>query len=241
MTGGDTMTDTPAFHAARAGLYAAVAGAFVYPDEETTAELTDPGAVEGITDAAERIGLADEAQAFTEALSGASLSDLQSEYNDLFGIPDADGTYSVVPYEGNYTVGSEVDDEQRRIAAVVGLLETVGLEPSERFRERQDHVATELELMQVAAGQRAVVHERASDPEDNEVLDEIVGVEAATLSNHLIEFVPAFAHDVREATDCEVYVAAADLAQALVEYDESIHPPAPTDPTDISATGVVGR
>ncbi|MFC7076234.1 molecular chaperone [Halomicroarcula sp. GCM10025335] len=234
-------TDTPAFHAARAGLYAAVAGAFVYPDEETVTELIDPDAVEGIVRAGERTGLEEEAEALAGALVDVSLPALQREYNDLFGVPSADGTYSVVPYEGNYTVGSEVDDEQRRIAAVVGLLETVGLEPSDGFDERQDHVATELELMQVAAGQRAVVHERASDPDDNEVLDEIVGVESAMLSNHLIDFVPAFAHDIREATDSAVYLAAADLAQSLVEYDESLHPPAPTDPDDVSATGVVGR
>ncbi|MFC6976078.1 molecular chaperone [Halomicroarcula sp. GCM10025709] len=231
------MTETPAFHAARAGLYAAVAGAFVYPEAATVEELTDRDALEGIERAGRRTGVEAEAAAFTDALADCSPVALQAEYNDLFGVPDEDGTYAVVPYEGNYTVGSEIDDEQRRIAAVVGLLETVGLEPSDEFRERQDHVATELELMQVAAGQRAVVHERASDPEENEVLDEIVGVESAVLSNHLIDFVPAFAHDVREATDCDVYLAAADLAQSLVESDESLHPPAPADPDDISERG----
>ncbi|QIO24382.1 molecular chaperone TorD family protein [Haloarcula sp. JP-L23] len=241
MTDTDIDTTDPAYHSARAALYAATAGAFVYPDEEALTELRSQDAVEGIERAADRLGLGTEARRFTEALAEADLSDLQSAYTDLFGLPTDDGTYPVVPYEGNYTAGEEVDKQQRRIAAVVGLLETVGLEPSESFGERQDHVATELELLQVAAGQRAVVTDRADDPSDNEVAGEIQGIEAAALSNHLAPFVPAMAHDLRATTDCEVYLAAANLAEALVEFDDAVHPDPPTSPDELSPPGVTAR
>ncbi|MBX0323664.1 molecular chaperone TorD family protein [Halomicroarcula sp. F13] len=241
MTDTDVDTTDPAFHSARAALYAATAGAFVYPDEETLRELQSEDAVEGIEQAADRLGLASEAARFTAALADADASDLQSTYTDLFGLPTDEGTYPVVPYEGNYTAGEEIDKQQRRIAAVVGLLETVGLEPSDSFGERQDHVVTELELLQVAAGQRAVVADRADDPSENEVATEIQGIEAAALANHLAPFVPAMAHDLRETTDCEVYLAAADLAESLVELDDAVHPDPPTRPDELSPPGVTAR
>jgi len=233
--------DTPPAerHAARAALYSAVAGAFCYPDESTVRELTHPDAAEGIGAAAETLGFEAEAEALVDALDRTDREALESAYNGLFGLPSDDGTYPVVPYEVEYTVGDEVGRQQRRIATVVGLLEAFGVEPAAEFDERQDHVVVELELAQVLAARRAV----ASEEGDRETADNLAGAEATVLDEHLSDFVPAFAHAVRNATvdpdadrvDADeaaelVYRAAADLAEALVTWDAGAHPEPTVEP-----------
>ncbi len=210
----------PEYHAARATLYCAAAAAFTYPDERTVSELTDSEAREGIERAAERLTVSEEASALLAGITQTPLDELQSAYNDLFGVPADEGTYAVIPYEAHYTTRDELSIEQRRIATVVGLMEEFGVEPSDDFAERQDHVAAELELAQVLAGQRAV----ALDGGNATAADRIAQAEATVLADHLVEFVPALAYDLRRATDDTAYVAAADLVEELVTYDNGKHP-----------------
>ncbi|UPV75350.1 molecular chaperone TorD family protein [Halorussus limi] len=226
-------------HAARAALYSAAAGAFCYPDDELVADLTHAETAEGLRSAAETLDLQSEVETFLGALESTDRDDLESAYNGLFGLPSDDGTYPVVPYEAEYTVGDEVGRQQRRIATVVGLLEAFGVEPSDRFDERQDHVVVELELLQVLAARRAVAREEG----DDDTAANLERAEAMVLDEHLGDFVPAFAHEVRKSapdpdetgTDADpgeeddlgaaaVYRAAADLAETVVTRDVANHP-----------------
>ncbi|NHN61584.1 MULTISPECIES: molecular chaperone [Halorussus] len=222
-------------HAARAALYSAAAGAYCYPDDELVAELTHEETVEGLRSAGRKLDLIAEVEALLEALAATDREALESAYNELFGLPSDDGTYAVVPYEAEYTVGDEVSRQQRRIATVVGLLEAFGVEPAEDFHERQDHVVVELELLQVLAARRAVAREDG----ETDAAANLERAEGMVLDEHLGDFVPAFAHDVREATaDLKeregyddprraaeaVYRAAADLAEAVVTRDVAAHP-----------------
>jgi TorA maturation chaperone TorD len=222
--------DEPEYHAARATLYGLLGGAFVYPEAEVLADLTAEEARAGVEQAAERLGFGAEAAELLDALDATDAESLAAAYNELFGLPDG-GEYPVVPYEGHYTTGSEVSEEQRRIATVVGLMEQFGVTPSDDFAERQDHVAAELELMQVVAAQRSVAAHEGKD----EAADNLGGAEATILDEHLVGFVPAFAHELRRATDNDVYLAAATLAERLVSEDHAAH-----DTTD-AAEGVSDR
>lgn len=210
-------------HAARAALYSAAAGAFCYPDECTVRDLTHSDTEEGVRTAAKTLDLEEEADRLLHTLDAVTLEELESAYNDLFGLPGDDGTYPVIPYEVEYTVGDEVGRQQRRIATIVGLLEAFGIEPADEFDERQDHVVVELELMQVLAARRALACEEG----DDQAAENLERAEAVVLSEHLTDFVPAFAHAVREAaaeSDSSVYRAAADLAEALVTRDDAGRP-----------------
>ncbi|WP_135853600.1 molecular chaperone TorD family protein [Halorussus salinus] len=237
----DTVSDAER-HSARAALYSAAAGVFCYPDEELVAELTHDETAAGLREAGRKLDLESEVEGLLDALDGTTRDDLEPAYNELFGMPGDDGTYPVVPYEAEYTVGEEVGRQQRRIATVVGLLEAFGVEPADQFDERQDHVVVELELVQVLAARRAVAREQ--DEEDTAA--NLERAEAMVLDEHLGDFVPAFAHEVRESTpdpdgDAEsasdpdedasasdsaaaVYRAAADLAAAVVTRDVATHP-----------------
>lgn len=209
--------DEPAVnrHLARAALYGLCAGLFLYPERDRLAEVTDADAREGARSAADTLGLHAETDAVFDALDDADVDELSSVYDSLFGIPTESGRYAVTPYEAEYTEGDDIGHQQRRIASVVGLLDAVGLQPSEDFDERQDHVAVELETMQVLAAQRAVALHQG----DAEAAGRVADVEETFLDRNLRDFVPAFAHGVREATDDPTYRAAARLASRLVRTD----------------------
>ncbi|WP_435365181.1 TorD/DmsD family molecular chaperone [Haloarchaeobius sp. DYHT-AS-18] len=231
------MEDTPEFHARRAALYGFAATVFQHPDESVVSDLLDEEVHAAIGDAGFALDLVDETTALLAALEDVEPDALEPAYNALFGLPGDEGTYPVVPYEAHYTTGEEVNESQRRIGTVVGILEEFGLGVSDDFHERQDHVAVELELMQVAAAQRSVALERSR----RESVDRLERATATILDEHLTRFVPAFAHRVRDATESidaaavEVYVAGADLAAALVQQDVASHPEPPAPGTGVNA------
>ncbi|GAA0204541.1 TorD/DmsD family molecular chaperone [Halobaculum roseum] len=238
------MTDTPTTpeefeevkrrHGARAALYAVVAGAFCYPEESNVAELTDAAAVESMREAADRLGCGGAAGDLADALGSPDLDaeTLADGYNALFGLPGDDGEYPVVPYEATYTVRDDLSAKQRRIATVSGLLDSLDLDRSDAFHDRHDHVAVELEIMQVLAARRAVAE---ADPDDEGDARTLELAEATVLETHLADFLPGLAHDLGAAVEREdvpdpaadVYVAAADLASELIEHDRARHPEPP--------------
>jgi len=232
------------FHAQRAALYGYAAAALQFPDATTVADLTADEVQSAVREAADAVGCREAVDRLIDALDGVDRDGLESAYNDLFGVPGADGTYPVVPYEAEHTVEGDVGEKQRRIATVVGLLEQFGLEPGEEFDERHDHVAVELELLQVLAAQRAA----ALADGDDEAADRLARATATAIDEHLAAFVPDVAHavtaevgsDADDADDADgandgdaadgahdVYARAAELAAALVERDAASHP----DPT----------
>ncbi|WP_226013163.1 TorD/DmsD family molecular chaperone [Halomicrobium salinisoli] len=223
------------FHARRAALYGYAATALQFPDDTTVADLTDDEVQSAIRAAGDAVGCREAVDRLIDALDGVDRDGLESAYNDLFGVPGDDGTYPVVPYEAEHTVEGDVGEKQRRIATVVGLLEQFGLEPGDEFDERHDHVAVELELLQVLSAQRAA----ALADGDDDAADRLARATATAVDEHLAGFVPELAHAVTtevsgEAADPDVaddalgvYARAAKLAAALVERDAASHP----DPT----------
>jgi len=245
-----------AFHARRGALYGYVATAFQFPDADAFDDLRDDAVTDAVGEAAAGLAMADDdaeglvehVETVRDALAAASRDDLERGYNALFGLPDDDGTYPVVPYEARYATTGDVNDVQRRVATVVGLLERFDLEPHDGFAERQDHVAVLLELAEVLAAERAVAIAEGAD----DAAATLAEAEATVLDEHLLGFVPALARDVGDAiADADVpeaardaYVAAADLAAALVEWDHASHPDPAVDGVDAGETpdpdGAVG-
>jgi len=211
----DNDTDDHERHGARAALYSALAGVFCYPEPEPFADLAASETLSAIDEAGDRLGLESEAAALQEALAEAELDRLEVTHMELFGLPSDDGEYPVVPYEANYTVREDIGQQQRRIAKVAGAVDALGFEFDDKFDERHDHIAVELELLQVLAAWRVVAARR----EDVESGAKVADLEATLLDEHLVDFVPALAADLREATDDALYRAAADLAEALVTTD----------------------
>ncbi|MFB6304604.1 MAG: molecular chaperone [Haloferacaceae archaeon] len=238
---GDAALDDPTYHGARAAAYGVAAAAFLYPDEPTLSELRAPETVEGLSAAADRLGgpVAAAAEDLLAALERVDGDALRGAHTDLFGVPDDGGTYPVAPYETAYTVAGGGDHEQRRIAAVAGLLEAFDLDRGEDFDERHDHVAVELELMQVLAAKRAV----ALDADESDLAATMRDAEATVVEGHLAEFVPSLSADLRDALDdrgaddgaAALLCAAATLAERLVERDAATHPSDVPTPDSVAA------
>lgn len=227
--------DLPDFHARRGALYGFVAAAFEFPDAEVFGDLADEEVGAAVREAAAELARADDGadvlpervDALLDAVEETDRETVESAYHAVFGLPDEDSGYPVVPYEAEYATTGDVNDVQRRVATIVGLYERFDLEPHEEFDERQDHVAALLELASVLATQRAV----ALEDGDAAGAAALADAEATVLDEHLVGFVPALAHDVADLTaDADrgsgraVYRAAADLAAALVEWDHRLHP-----------------
>lgn len=240
-------TDEPAFHARRGALYGYVAAAFQYPDEDVLADLRDEAVQDAVSDAATALAdadpsaatLPDRLETVVSALTDRSDDDISAAFNALFGLPGESGSYPVVPYEAAYTTTGDVNETQRRIATIVGLLERFDLEPHDEFDERQDHVAVLLELMQITAVQRAT----ALEADRREAASTLAAAEASILDEHLTPFVPSLAHDVTEFADASsvdastedpdaddptapdpLYLAVATLATDLVRWDANRRP-----------------
>ncbi|WP_323676019.1 molecular chaperone TorD family protein [Halorubellus sp. PRR65] len=232
-----------AVHARRSALYGYVATALEFPGDDALADLRADPVQDAVETAATELATAvdagrggDEAPGralpervrdLSAAVDAATDDEVETAYNHLFGLPGDDGTYPVVPYEAHYATTGDVNETQRRVATIVGLLERFDLEPHDEFDERQDHVAALLELAQVLAAQRAV----ALDGGEADAADTLAAAEATVLDEHLLGFVPALAHDVDDAIPGSersngerVYAAAARLAAALVEWDATAHP-----------------
>ena len=203
-------------HSARAALYSALGTALCYPTAERLADLEDEAVQESLREAGERLDLGTETAAFCEAVTTTDLATATRAHDDLFGLPDAEGAYPVVPYEANYTTSGEGGEAQRRIATVVGLMEAFDVQPAETFHERQDHVAAELELAAIVAAKRAVAAEADASAD---AVEHLRGAERTLLDEHLSDFVPALAHDVRAATDDPLLEATVALGAALVRRD----------------------
>lgn len=223
----DNDSDDQERHGARAALYSALAGVFCYPEPEPFADLAAPETLAAIGEAGETLGLEVEAAALRETLAAAELDQVQATHMAVFGLPGDDGEYPVVPYEANYTVREDIGQQQRRIAKVAGAVDALGFEFDDDFDERHDHLAVELELLQVLAAWRVV----AGQTDDGESGETVAELEATLLDDHLVDFVPAFAADLREATDDDLYRAAADLAEALVTTDHARHDAPPETAT----------
>jgi TorA maturation chaperone TorD len=221
-------------HGARAALYGALAGTFTYPEESTVDELTHPETREAVERSARRLGYDEEATGYLDALASVSCEEFRAAHDCLFGIPE-EGSYPVVPYEAHYTVGDDVGQKQRRIAVVSGLLEAFDLTRHREFADRRDHVAVELEAMQVLTARRVA----AIEDGDDEAKDRVRSAEATLVAEHLVDFVPSLAHEIEAAIERVdrndgrfrrggvVYRNAATLASRLVNEDAARLPTVP--------------
>lgn len=205
-------------HGARAALYAALASVFCYPDKATVRELTATDTETGLREAAATLGYDEAVERLLAALSDTDAATLESAYNGLFGLPDGDG-YPVVPYEAEHTIHGDIGQKQRRIATVAGLLSALDLEVATDFHERPDHVAVELEIMQVLCARRAVAIR-----ENDRGADDLERAAATVLDEHLVDFIPSLIRDLQAASDHPVYAAAADLTGQFVADDAAAHP-----------------
>jgi len=131
---------------ARAQAYGLLARAFGRPDAGFESEVAEGGFGEALAEALAALGHPELAAAAAGA-GGGPEAPLATEFARLFN-PSLHA--NCPPYGTEYT-GSHVFMRAQQLADVAGFYRAFGLRVAAGFRERPDHIATELEFMQVLA------------------------------------------------------------------------------------------
>jgi len=129
---------------ARAQAYALLARAFGRPDAWYEADVAEGCFGDALAEALAALGHEELADA-AAAISGVPEAPLTDEFVRLFN-PSMHG--NCPPYETEYTA-AHVFMRAQQLADVAGFFRAFGLRVATGFRERPDHIATELEFMQV--------------------------------------------------------------------------------------------
>jgi TorA maturation chaperone TorD len=186
--------------AGRAALWRLLSLGFAPPGPATLAEL------EALAQALVDVGAPLEVEELLAALRASSRTDVETEYQALFG-----GKVAVAPYEGSY----ELDPlrQGRQMADVAGFYRAFGAESHGPAAERPDHLGCELEFVALLELTR-LTRAEAGDEDGAELLDEIA---AAFLRDHAGRWLPTFFADVRgSASAGSPFAALAALGGRLV-------------------------
>lgn len=101
---------------------------------------------------------------------------------------------------------------------VRALYRAEGLQASDAVRLGEDHIALELEFMQVMVERAAT----ACNEGDEEELCRLLDVQAAFLDDHLLNWVPAFAATMEETAQTDFYRGLAKLLVAHLREDRTL-------------------
>lgn len=160
-------------------------------------------------------GLAGAAQwIITHASNPATLAALGTEFTHLFrGISRTSSP--LPPYESAYAEGllygaatAQVSQLYRRFNIAVD-----GSEPP-------DHISAELDFMRfVCAAEASAWPQHDGRGEERDQARRLLQDEAAFLSEHLLQWVPAFCANVRQHDGSSLYVHLSDLVQGWISLD----------------------
>ena len=130
--------------------------------------------------------------------------DLEREFTRLFIGPRP----PILPHETYYR--EDTDFRGAGLAKVEASYGAAGWSPPEDYPEENDYVAVELAFLRYLIRQQRAGYE------------ETVGYQRVFHEEHLSEWIPAFADDVRETTDERFYVAVASILEGYVAFEEEI-------------------
>ncbi|WP_135534164.1 TorD/DmsD family molecular chaperone [Halostella pelagica] len=130
--------------------------------------------------------------------------ELTTEYTRLFvGLRPV-----ITPHETYYRDDTEYIGEG--LAEVEESYHAVGWEPPEDYPEENDFVAVELAFLR-----HLIRRQRRGEAE-------AFGYERVFLDEHLLEWIDEFAADVREETESDLYLAAADITEGVVAFEDEL-------------------
>ncbi len=157
--------------------------------------------------------------------------DLEAEFRRVLGHTISK---ECPPYETLYGV-SQVDFQQSQVMAdISGFFRAFGLQVSGTALERIDHVAVELEFLQVLAAKEAYAGSQG-DEEHARIVRE---GEMAFMADHLGRWAPTFARRLRQRSPDGAYGLWARLLDAFLEADARHLDVGPLDPVEVAAAAV---
>jgi TorA-specific chaperone len=148
-----------------------------------------------------------------------SVVELAIDYVNTFIGHGVNGYSAAYPFESVYTSERRLLMQEAR-AEMLDELRSEGLKRGE-WTEGEDHIALELEFMQRLSLKCADALEAEGDESDDEAVA-VVRKMYTFLENHLINWIPMLAEDMKSYAQTDFYAGLGELTLGYVEYDETI-------------------
>lgn len=144
-----------------------------------------------------------------------SLTDLAVDYVRVFIGHGLDAFSASYPYESVYTSEKRLLMQEAR-DEVLAIYRGYGLDKSDAWKEGEDHIALELEFMQVLANRTA----EALEKNDEDEAFTLLTAQRNFLEDHLVSWVPLLTLDMRKFAKTDLYRGLAVLTDGFLETDE---------------------
>lgn len=145
------------------------------------------------------------------------LTKLSIDYTKTFLGSGIDTYSAAYPFESVYTSEKRLLMQDAR-DEVLAIYRSCGLDKSESWNVGEDHLAVELEFMQVLAVRAA----RALRAGEQEKAFSLLNTQRNFMGDHVASWVPVFVNDVRRFSDTLFYQGLADLTQGFLEEDAAL-------------------
>lgn len=145
------------------------------------------------------------------------LTKLSIDYTKTFLGSGIDTYSAAYPFESVYTSEKRLLMQDAR-DEVLAIYRSCGLDKSESWNVGEDHLAVELEFMQVLATRAA----RALRAGEQEQAFSLLNTQRNFMGDHVASWVPVFVNDVRRFSDTLFYQGLADLTQGFLEEDAAL-------------------
>jgi len=145
---------------------------------------------------------------------GNTITDLAIDYVRTFIGHCVDAFSAAYPYESVYTSEKRLMMQDDR-DEVLAIYRSQGLDKQETWKEAEDHLALELEFMQILAN-RTVDALKAGD-EDAAI--ELLTTQKNFLEDHLMAWVPMMTSDMRRFAKTDLYRGLASLTDGFMTVD----------------------
>lgn len=145
--------------------------------------------------------------------------DAATEYQSTFGLMMSK---KFPPYESEYCPQTFSVYRAHTIADVAGFYRAFGLEPSRDMPERHDHIALELEFMSWLILKEAYARETSRNAQATENARVCAEAAGKFFREHVVWWMPAFAHALRQRAASRFYLALADVLSAFIHVERAL-------------------
>lgn len=143
-----------------------------------------------------------------------SLTDLAVDYVRCFIGHGVDAYSAAYPFESVYTSEKRLLMQEAR-DEVLAIYRSMGLDKQSTWKESEDHIAVELEFMQIMCG-RTVEALRAGD--DDKVYS-LLMTQKNFMEDHLVAWTPMMTVDLKRFANTDLYKGLAYLTDGFLQTD----------------------
>ena len=143
-----------------------------------------------------------------------SLTDLAVDYTRVFIGHGVDAYSAAYPFESVYTSEKRLLMQDAR-DEVLAVYRANLLKKGEEWNDCEDHIALELEFMQVMSERTAKALKEGKEDEAVEMLK----TQRAFVGQHLANWVPMFVSDIKYFSQTDLYIGAGELLLGFVQTE----------------------